>query len=91
MEITHNSKKKRKTTKTGKRYNIYVIRQQQYNSFTKNKSYFDGHLEVYDVLPAKLVTWDDSGAPWADGNAWELCHRHPTSNDMLGFSNIATF
>ena len=43
-------------TKTGK---VYVIRQQQYNSFTKKKTYFDGQLEVYDVFPAKLVTWDD--------------------------------
>ena len=61
LEITHDSKK-RKITKTGKTYNIYVIRQQQYNSFTKKKTYFDGHLEVYDVFPAKLVTWDDFGA-----------------------------
>ena len=62
LEITHDSKRKRKITKTGKRYNIYVIRQQQYNSFTKKKTYFDGHLEVYDVFPTKHVTWDDFGA-----------------------------
>ena len=43
-------KKKRKITKTRKRYNIYVIRQQKYNSFTKKKTYFDGHLEVYDAF-----------------------------------------
>ena len=54
LEITHE-----KISKISNRYNIYAIRQQQYNSFTKKKTYFDGQLEVYDVFPAKPVTWDD--------------------------------
>ena len=59
LEITHDSEK---YPKTSKRYNTYAIGQQQYNSFPKKKTYFNGHLEVYDVFPAKLVTWDDFGA-----------------------------
>ena len=47
LEITYDSKK---ITKTSKRYNIYAFRQQQCNSFTKKKTYFDGHLEVYISL-----------------------------------------
>ena len=47
QEITHDSEK---ITKTSKRNNTYAIRQQQYNSFTKKKTYFDGDLEVYDVF-----------------------------------------
>ena len=39
--------------KTSKRYNTYAIRQQQYNSFIKKKTYFDCHLEVYDVFSRK--------------------------------------
>ena len=57
LEITHGKK-----SKISNRYNIYAIRQQQYNSFTKKKTYFDGHLEVYDLFSAKLVTWHHSGA-----------------------------
>ena len=49
-------------SKISNRYNIYAIRQLQYNSFTKKKTYFDGHLEVYDLFSAKLVTWHHSGA-----------------------------
>ena len=85
LEITHDSEK----TKTSKRYNTYAIRQQQYNSFTKKKRYFDGHLEVYDVFSRQTcnLAWlwcavessRQGSVPWADGNGCELCHRYPTS------------
>ena len=82
LEITHDSEK---ITKTNKRYNTYAIRQ-----FTKKKTYYHGHLEVYDVhvfsrqtcnlawLWCPVESSKQGSLPWADGNACVLCHRHPT-------------
>ena len=58
----NNSRFRKKITKTSKRYNTYAIRQQQYNSFTKKETYFDGHLEVYGVFSRQTtVSWHDFG------------------------------
>ena len=88
LEITHVSEKNNPTPAKdislprSDSSNIIVIPRR------KHISTVIWHLEVYDVFSRQ--TWHDfagcpvesfkqGSVPLADGNACELCHRHPTS------------
>ena len=90
LEITHDSEEnnpkpaKDITLTRSDSSNIIIVLPRR-----KHLSTVIWHLEVYDVFSRQTcnLAWlwcpvessKQRSVPWADGNACELCHRHPTS------------